>query len=178
VHWQSITLVYAIYLAIVSFLRPEFRRARPALVVAAVIAGLLVLTPVHVAANTAFAVIVPGLVLLAGYRLSGLMFVRVDAGVENVLIALDRLWLGRTGILHAYASAPRIVLEYLETTYLLVYAALPAGAVTLVITGHSSMLDYYWTVVLAAEFICYGRCCSNTNSRRSRRCVVCGAGIN
>ena len=58
--------------------------------------------------------------------------------------------------MRAYATAPRIVHEYLETSYLLVYAALPAGAMTLVVTGHTSMLDYYWTVVLAAEFICYG----------------------
>ena len=155
-HWQSITLVYAIYLAIVSFLRPEFRRARPTLLVAVAAAGLVALTPANVAANTAFAAIVPALVLLAGYRLSGLLFVRIDARVEAALLALDRSWLGRTGLMRAYATAPRIVHEYLETSYLLVYAALPAGAMTLVVTGHTSMLDYYWTVVLAAEFVCYG----------------------
>jgi hypothetical protein len=156
VHWQSIALVYAIYLAIVSLLRPEFRRARPALLVAAAVAGLVALTPADVAANTAFRCIVPALVLLVGYRLAGLLFVRIDGGVENALLALDRFWLGRTGLMRAYATAPRVVHEYLETSYLLVYAALPAGAVTLVVTGHTSMLDYYWTVVLAAEFICYG----------------------
>ena len=155
-HWQSITLVYSIYLAIVSFLRPEFRRARPTLLVAAAVAGLVALTPAQVAANTAFKFVVPALVLLAGYRLSGLLFVRIDAGVENALLALDRSWLGRTGVMRAYATGPRIVHEYLETSYLLVYVALPAGAAALVVTGHTSMLDYYWTVVLAAEFVCYG----------------------
>ena len=155
-HWQSITLVYTVYLAVVSFLRPEFRRARPALLVAAAAAGLVASAPADLTANTAFSVIVPALVLLVGYRLSGLLFVRTDAGVENALLALDRSWLGRTGLMRAYATAPRIVHEYLETTYLLVYAALPAGAIALIATGHTSMLDYYWTVVLAAEFICYG----------------------
>jgi hypothetical protein len=155
VHWQSITLVYAIYLAIISFLRPEFSRARPALVAAAGIAWLVVLTPARVAANAAFMVTVPALVVLVGYRLSGLLFVRIDAAVESALLALDRSWLGRTNLLRTYATAPRIVHEYMETSYLLVYAALPAGALTLVITGHTSRLDYYWTVVIAAEFICY-----------------------
>ena len=45
-HWQWITLVYCAYLAIVSFLRPEFRGARPALVAGAAIAGLIAVTPV------------------------------------------------------------------------------------------------------------------------------------
>ena len=155
-HWQLITLVYAIYLAIVSFLRPEFRGARPTLFVAAAVAGLVAFTTTHVAANTAFMVIVPALVLLAGYRLSGLLFVRIDAGIENSLLALDRAWLGRTGLMRAYATAPRIVREYLETSYLLVYLGIPAGAMALVVTGHTSLLDHYWSVVLAAEFICYG----------------------
>jgi hypothetical protein len=101
-------------------------------------------------------VVVPSLLLLAGYRLSGLLFVRIDARVEDALLALDRSWLGQAGVMHAYAAAPRAVREYLETSYLLVYAALPAGALALVGTGHASLLDTYWSVVLSAEFICYG----------------------
>jgi hypothetical protein len=155
-HWQWITLAYCIYLAAVSFLRPEFRGARPTLVAAAAVAGLMALLPVPISANTAFTVIVPALVLLAGYRLSGLLFVRIDARVENALLALDRLWLGQTGLLRAYAAAPRILREYLEASYLLVYVGIPAGAVALVVTDHTSRLDEYWSVVLAAEFICYG----------------------
>jgi PAP2 superfamily len=156
VHWTFIALVYGAYLAIVAFLRPEFRKARPFLVAAAAVTGLLALIPAGLATNIAFMVVVPSLVLLAGYRLSGLLFVRIDADVENKLLTLDRAWLGHSGVLHAYATAPRIVHEYLETSYLLVYATLPAGAVTLAVTGNTSMLDSYWSVVLAAEFLCYG----------------------
>jgi membrane-associated phospholipid phosphatase len=155
-HWQWITLVYCIYLAAVSFLRPEFRGARPALVAAAAVAGLIAITPARVAANRAFTIIVPSLVLLAGYRLSGLLFVRTDTRAENALLALDRSCLGQTGLLRAYAAAPRILREYLETSYLLVYVGIPAGALALVVTDHTSRLDEYWSVVLAAEFICYG----------------------
>jgi len=155
-HWQWITVVYCVYLAAVSFLRPEFRGARPTLVAAAAVAGLIALLPAPISANTAFTVIVPALVLLAGYRLSGLLFVRIDARVENALLALDRLWLGQTGLLRAYAAAPRILREYMEASYLLVYVGIPAGAVALLVTDHASRLDEYWSVVLAAEFICYG----------------------
>ena len=155
-HWQSITLAYAVYLAVVSFLRPEFRRARRALVTAAAVALLVAFTPDRVTANAAFMIVVPALVLLAGYRLSGLLFVRIDKGIENALLSMDDKWLGRTGLLRSYAEAPRIVHDYLEASYLLVYLAIPAGAVALVATGHQPMLDSYWTVVLAAEFVCYG----------------------
>jgi len=154
--WQWITLAYCIYLAAVSFLRPEFRKARPTLIAAAAVAGLVAIAAAQVAANTAFTIIVPSLVLLAGYRLSGLLFVRIDARVENALLALDRSWLGQTGLLQAYAAAPRILREYLEASYLLVYVAIPAGAVVLVVTDHASSLNSYWSVVLGAEFICYG----------------------
>ena len=157
VHWPSIAVAYAVYLAIVSFLRPEFRRARPALIAAAAVAvGLAALWPAPASPSVAFAVIAPALVLLAGYKLSGLLFVRVDEAIENALRASDRAWLERTGIFRGYAAGPWIVREYLEASYLLVYAAIPAGAVMLVATGHRSALDFYWSVVLAAEFICYG----------------------
>lgn len=155
-HWQSIAVVYAAYLALVSLLRPEFRKARPTLVAAAAVAGLVAVIPARVAAHPAFMVIVPALVLLAGYKLSGLLFVRVDFGAEKALLTLDRWWLGQSGLLRAYAAAPRIVREYLEASYLLVYGAIPAGAVALVATDHKPMLDSYWNVVLAAEFMCYG----------------------
>jgi hypothetical protein len=156
VRWQSITIVYFIYLAVVSFLRPEFRKARPVLIAAAVAALCMAAMPARVMADDRFMVVVPALVLLAGYRLSGLLFVRIDLNVENALRRQDRALVGRSGVLRAYAAAPRIVREYLETSYLLVYAVIPFGALTLIVTGNTSMLGEYWSVVLAAEFVCYG----------------------
>ena len=57
-HWQSIALTYAIYLAIVSFLRPEFRRARQALLSPPRWPSCRLDACLR-AANTAFMVIVP-----------------------------------------------------------------------------------------------------------------------
>ena len=45
--------------------------------------------------------------------------------------------------------------RYFELSYLLVYLAVPAGAVTLVALGHAEDVDGFWTVVLLAEFACY-----------------------
>lgn len=153
--WQSITLVYGTYLAVVSFLGTEFRRARPVLFSAALVFALVSWIPGRFTANAAFMVIVPSLVLLAGYRLSGLLFVRIDAYAEGSLLALDRAWLHRTGVMQAYVAGPRVIREFLETTYLLVYAAVPVGAVVLAVSGHRAALGQYWTVVLASAFLCY-----------------------
>jgi hypothetical protein len=107
------------------------------------------------AANAAFTVIVPALVLLAGYRLSGLLFVRIDARVENALLALDRCGSAR----QASCGRMRRRLESCASTWKRAISSLcgdPAGALALVVTDHTSMLTEYWSVVLAAEFICYG----------------------
>jgi membrane-associated phospholipid phosphatase len=52
--------------------------------------------------------------------------------------------------------APRVVAEYFELSYLLVYLVVPAGAVTLLAFGRGDDVDEFWTVVLLAEFACYG----------------------
>jgi membrane-associated phospholipid phosphatase len=100
-------------------------------------------------------VIIPSLVLLGGYKMSGLLFVRVDAAVETWLRNSDDRWLWRTGILAGFERAPVWVREFFELSYLLVYAALPAGAIVLLAAGHRPGAGRYWTVVLLAEFACY-----------------------
>jgi membrane-associated phospholipid phosphatase len=39
---------------------------------------------------------------------------------------------------------------------LLVYLAVPAGATTLAVLGYGNQVDRFWTIVLLAEFVCYG----------------------
>jgi membrane-associated phospholipid phosphatase len=46
--------------------------------------------------------------------------------------------------------------DFFELSYLLVYVAVPAGATTLVLLGHAEHVHTFWTVVLLAEFVCYG----------------------
>jgi membrane-associated phospholipid phosphatase len=101
-------------------------------------------------------IVVPSLVLLGGYWLSGLLFVRPDVHLERWLLGVDDRLLVRTGVLDAYRRSPRAVRDFFELNYLLVYLAVPAGATTLVVLGHTEYVDTFWTVVLLAEFVCYG----------------------
>jgi membrane-associated phospholipid phosphatase len=76
--------------------------------------------------------------------------------LERWLLSVDERVLVRTGLLDAYRRSPRAVQEFFELSYLLVYLAVPAGATTVVLLGQSDNVDTFWTVVLLAEFVCYG----------------------
>jgi membrane-associated phospholipid phosphatase len=155
--WQSIAFGYVTYLAITSCLRRDFAAARRPLLIRCVLVAAIVFLDLRYAPLGAVgAVIVPALVLLFGYQLSGRLFVRVDAAAEAWLRQIDGLILERTGILSWYRHAPRVVTEYFELSYLLVYVAIPLGAVLLTAAGHLAALNWYWSVVLLAEFACYG----------------------
>ena len=153
-HWHDVVLAYMSYLAVVSVTSRRFARARiPVLVAAAVAWGGFALAG-HITLSPALAVTIPSLILLAGYWLSGLFFVRPDPRVEGWLWSVDKTVLAR--VLGWYRSAPRLVTEYFELSYFLVYAAVPGGAVTVIVGGHADQIDRFWTFVLMAEFACYG----------------------
>jgi membrane-associated phospholipid phosphatase len=157
-HWQGVALGYVSYLAAVSIARREFASARPPLVTAAAVAwaaqGIAVIRNTGLSLALALEVMLPALVLLTGYWLSGLLFVRPEARIERWLRSVDDRVL--TGVLVWYRHAPRLVTEYFELSYLLVYLAVPAGAATLALGGHADQVGRFWTVVLLAEFACYG----------------------
>ena len=149
-------LGYVSYLAVVSLTRRDFARARPALLIAAAVAwGAFVLLRDRTLSPALF-VIVPSLVLLAGYWLSGLLFVRPDVRLERWLYAVDERVLIRSGVLERFRRSPHAVRDFFEVCYLLVYVAVPAGAVMVIGLRHTEHLDRFWTVVLLAEFACYG----------------------
>ena len=155
--WHHIAIGYVAYLVGVSLSRPEFAGARARLAaLAAVVAALTAADLVFSPGRAWSWVILPSLMLLAGYRMSGLLFVRVDSGAENWLRRSDERALWRTGILPAYQRAPQIVIEYFELSYFLVYATIPAGAIVLLASGQAATVHRYWLVVLLAEFLCYG----------------------
>jgi membrane-associated phospholipid phosphatase len=106
--------------------------------------------------SPALEVIVPAAILLAGYWLSGLLFVRPDVRIERWLESIDQRVLTRSGVLAWFHQSTRIVKEYFELSYLLVYLAVPAGAATLAVSGHADQVGRFWTIVLLAEFACYG----------------------
>ena len=158
--WQLVALGFVTYLGLASLTRREFAPARVPLLAAAALAW----TAFATAAATRFdltlspllQVLLPAHMLLAGYWLSGLLFVRVDLRVERWLRDIDEILLHRTGLLSWVHQGPRALAAYFELSYLLVYLVVPAGAVTLALAGHVDQVARYWTTVLLAEFICYG----------------------
>jgi membrane-associated phospholipid phosphatase len=95
--------------------------------------------------------LLPALVLVIGYWLSGLFFIRPMLNVEQRLLRLDGQ-LARA----CPVPCPWLAREYLELAYLLVYVFVPSGAVTLMLAGHASDLPRFWAVVLLAGFASYG----------------------
>ena len=158
-HWWPVALVYVSYLALIS-LAARFGRARPAALAAAALSWLatgvvfwqgLAAPPLSAAAQ----IVLPASILLAGYWLSGLFFAGPNRRIEGWLQSMDETLLTRTGVLGWFRRAPQVVREFLELNYVLVYAMLPAGAVTLLAAGRTGDVTRFWATVLAAEFACY-----------------------
>jgi membrane-associated phospholipid phosphatase len=162
VHWEWIAVGYVSYLAVASTMRPQFEPGRRRLLTVAAAAWVAAGVTFSVGRSTtlplipALEVVLPALVLLGGYWLSGLLFVRPNVGLETRLSAFDDRVLRRSGVLAWFGRAPGAVREFFELSYLLVYLVVPAGAFTLAIAGHIAEVGRFWAVVLLAEFACYG----------------------
>jgi membrane-associated phospholipid phosphatase len=154
--WQVVALGYISYLAAVSLTRRDFARVRPVLLIAAAVAWGAFALRRGLPLSPVLSVVVPSIVLLAGYWLSGLLFVRPNLPLERWLHAVDDRVLIRSGVLERYRHSPDAVQAFFELSYLLVYVAVPAGATTVIVSGHPEHVDRFWTVVLLAEFVCYG----------------------
>jgi len=153
--WEWIAVAYFGYLTIVAFSGRRFARARwPSLAATLVgwggFSGLEASGP-----GPWIETLLPVPILFAGYRLSGLFFVRPMLDLERRLLQMDEQWLERTGILPAYERAPWVVREYFELAYLLVYAVVPAGALLLHLSGRADAVPRFWAVALLAEFVSY-----------------------
>ena len=159
VRWEWIAIGYFTYLLIVAVADRRFTRARVRTFVGTVVCGAVLavqsLQWLRIDALT-FAILVPLPVLLVGYWLSGLFFVSPMRDAEQWLMAIDRRFLRRPGILAAYESSSRVVHELLESAYVLVYLVIPAGVATLALGGHPEAIPRFWTIVLLAAFISYG----------------------
>jgi membrane-associated phospholipid phosphatase len=159
--WEWIAIGYYMYLLIVAWAGRRFVSARigtsAGTAVCCVVLGGLSSPWLGLRMNAlTFAILVPLPVLLGGYWLSGLFFVRPMHRVERWLMAIDERLLRRSGILAAYEVSPRVAHELLEMAYVVVYTVIPAAVATLAIGGHPDAIPRFWTIVLLAEFISYG----------------------
>jgi membrane-associated phospholipid phosphatase len=159
-HWSTVTLGYVSYLALVSWLRPMFRGARRPTLLAAAVTWVVFAAASRSGTDLdtlspAWLVVLPALILLLGYWLSGPFFTRPAPAIERRLLRIDAAMLPQLGAWAWRRGASRALLEYLELSYLLVYAVLPAGAVVIALAGEPRGVPRFWSVVLLAEFACY-----------------------
>jgi hypothetical protein len=151
VAWEWIAVGYATYLAVAAAAVPRFARARGPTLVAAFAGWVLAAMWRDGSRPVLVDALLPALVLVVGYWLSGLFFLGPMVDLERRLLRLDAQ-LARVCPL----PCPWFAREYFELVYVLVYVFVPSGAVTLLLAGHASDLPRFWAVVLLAGFTSYG----------------------
>jgi hypothetical protein len=156
VRWEWVVVAYAGYFAAVAWARGYSPALKGGTVAALISASVFALTPAPigtwqiVARNW-----LPVVLLLAGYRLSGLFFVAPMRSVEARLLAFDRRVFDAVGWKPSPSARTPVFRGALELAYLLVYAMVPLGVVALYLAGASNQLSRYWAVVLTACFTSY-----------------------
>ena len=98
--------------------------------------------------------IAPGALLLVGYWLSGFFFRHPQPALERWLKSTDDRVFATLRLNRALAAAPRWALELLEASYTADYIVVAGGAFVTAPHG-AEALARYWTIVLAAELLCY-----------------------
>jgi hypothetical protein len=156
--WALIAFVYYAYLFLVSlsFARFAAARSRTFVATACLAFGLGLQASRGLGADSLVVAIVPMVVLLVGYWLSGAFFVSPMPGAERWLMSVDERLLGRTGVFRAYATGPHLLREAFEMAYVLVYPVIPAAVTTLALGGRADAIPRFWSIVLLAEFVSYG----------------------
>lgn len=97
--------------------------------------------------------LLPGAVYLLGaYRISGLLYVRPMLRLERWLVRLD----GALGAARWSDRLPPAAAEFLEFSYLSVYALIAVGPLIARAAAGDAALDRFWTMLLVADYICFG----------------------
>lgn len=98
----------------------------------------------------------PVVYLLEGYWLCGLFFRRPMRQAEERLLAFDRWLFGVARLNRLLSRGPRLVLEYVELTYVLTFPFVPLSFGLFCWLWSRADADNFWTAVLLAGFVCYG----------------------
>jgi hypothetical protein len=98
--------------------------------------------------------VAPGLLLLAGYWLSGFFIGPPQPWLERWLARTDEQFFAALNVERWLAKAPKWTLEVLEASYTADYIVVAAGAFVSAPLGVDAV-SRYWTIVLAAELSCY-----------------------
>jgi hypothetical protein len=152
--WEAASLVFFAYTAVVALLPRGLsgRAMRRALAGSA--AGLL-LTLASIGlpdAPLAHDWLLPPILLLASYRVSGLLFVAPVGWQERALLALDRA----LRVVETARRIPRPLATVLEAAYIGVYPLIPMAYVIHLVTSSSPDPVRFWSVILVTDYICFG----------------------
>jgi membrane-associated phospholipid phosphatase len=150
--FEWIAFAYFWYLAIVCWWPPVPAARRAWLIAAAAAAAAAVWAVAH-AGSVLVRNCAPLAYILAGYFLSGYLFVAPSAATESWLIGWDRRLL--TDPSTRFVAWPRALVASLELLYMGCFLLLPAGLAILVLSDHGALVDRYWTLVTAAEFLAF-----------------------
>lgn len=151
--WVTAGLVFFVYTGLAAVALPGLARPRRARILAGSAAGLLLGGAAHLlpAAPPTHVWVLPPMLLLAGYRVSGLLFVAPMPRAEAFFEAIDRA----LRIDAAAARTPRPLAELLETAYVLVYPLIPAALVAQLLATPAPDPARFWTVILVTDFVCF-----------------------
>ena len=156
---EWIIVGYAAYLLGLAPFRAISRGRRTRLLaVASAMVGVVFLTaslPDSLVVRT-FRTWLPLVYMLVCYWLTGLYFVDPQPEFESRFAAFDRRVRERLGAGHFDETAPRVVLELLEASYLGCYVMVPAGLLVITLHGAGYAAEGYLRTVLLAELCCYG----------------------
>jgi len=145
---EWIAFLYFLYLAVVCWLRPLPLSRRlsvtgVSLVLAAIIFTLASAAPLPVRDWAPFAYV------SFGYYVTGWLFVAPSVALEAWLLSWDHRLFGDPTT--RFARWPGWLVAYLELVYMCLFLLLPAGFAALVLAGHATQANHYWTMVLGAD---------------------------
>jgi membrane-associated phospholipid phosphatase len=151
--WELASAMLFTYIAILAVTRRGLRPGARMRALAGSAVGILVTAASAWAHPDAFlhGWLLPPILLLLGYWMSGLLFVAPMPRAERTLQAIDRALAVRWWS----ANVPRWVAELLELAYGGIYVVIPlALALHLTVTPFPDS-DRFWTVVLVTDYVCF-----------------------
>lgn len=95
--------------------------------------------------------LLPPLVLLCAYWTTGALFTSPSTRAEARLSEIDDL----LGIRQLAATAPRLIAELLEASYLWVYPLIPVALIIHVLATPNPDITRFWSVMLITDYVCF-----------------------
>ena len=151
--WVTAGLVFFVYTGVAALAVPGLARPRRRWILAGSAAGLLLGAMAHLlpARPPTHVWLLPPVLLLAGYWVSGMLFAAPMPRVEGLFEAIDRA----LRIDGAAARVPPPLAELLEAAYVLVYPLIPAALAAQLLATPAPDPERFWTVILVTDFVCF-----------------------